>query len=72
MLKAAKVAQEVRSAGFYGIGTSAPTTDMARVREYVRAAIQQVYQFETPAELAREGIDVIVGEARFLTPTPSW
>ena len=66
LLKVAKVAHEVRSAAHYGIGASQPFADMGRVRDYVRAAIQHVYQFESPHELQREGIDVIVGGARFL------
>lgn len=66
LLKAAKVAHEVRSAARYGIGTSPPAADMQKVREYIRAAIQQVYQFESPQELQREGIHVIIGGARFL------
>ena len=66
LLKAAKVAHEVRSAAHYGITAGAPVTDMRRVRDYVREAIQQVYQFERPEDLAREGIDVVIGAARFL------
>lgn len=66
LLKAAKVAHEVRSAARYGISASPPVADMPKVREYVRAAIEQVYQFENPQELRREGIDVIAGGARFL------
>jgi pyruvate/2-oxoglutarate dehydrogenase complex dihydrolipoamide dehydrogenase (E3) component len=66
LLKAAKVAHEVRTASQYGIIANSPTTDMERVRAYVQAAIQQVYRFETPEELQRQGIDVIFGDARFL------
>ena len=66
LLKAAKVAHEVRSAAHYGINVSRPVTDMNRVREYVRSAIEQVYQFERPEELQREGIEVLIGSARFL------
>jgi pyruvate/2-oxoglutarate dehydrogenase complex dihydrolipoamide dehydrogenase (E3) component len=66
LLKAAKVAHEVRTASHYGIIANPPAADMARVRDYVQAAIQQVYRFETPEELQREGIDVIMGAARFL------
>ena len=39
---------------------------MRRVRDYVREAIQQIYQFERPEELARAGIEVVSGAARFL------
>jgi pyruvate/2-oxoglutarate dehydrogenase complex dihydrolipoamide dehydrogenase (E3) component len=66
LLKVAKVAHEARTASHYGVTTSTPAIDMAGVRDYVRAAIQQVYQFETPDALQREGVDVILGAARFL------
>jgi pyruvate/2-oxoglutarate dehydrogenase complex dihydrolipoamide dehydrogenase (E3) component len=69
LLKAAKVAHEVRTASLYGVVASAPSVDMAHVREYVRNAIQAVYQFETPEELQSEGIDVIQGTAQFVDAT---
>ena len=65
LLKAAKVAHEVRTASHYGIRANQPAADMEKVREYVQSAIQQVYQFERPEELERQGVDVIVGGARF-------
>jgi len=66
LLKAAKVAHEVRSSSHYGISSGKPVADMAKVCDYVRGAIQQVYRFESPEELQREGIDVFLGAARFL------
>ena len=66
LLKVAKVAHEIRTAARYGVGASPPTVNMSEVREYVRAAIQSVYQLETPEALAAEGIVVVLGEARFL------
>lgn len=66
LLKVAKVAHEIRTAAHFGITTSAPSADMNRVRDYVRSAIQQVYQHETPEELRRQGLDVVLGEARFV------
>jgi pyruvate/2-oxoglutarate dehydrogenase complex dihydrolipoamide dehydrogenase (E3) component len=66
LLKAAKTAHAARTAGQYGIGVAAPVTDMAKVRQYVRRAIDRVYRFETPDELRKQGIDVILGAARFL------
>jgi pyruvate/2-oxoglutarate dehydrogenase complex dihydrolipoamide dehydrogenase (E3) component len=68
LLKAARVAHECRTAAQYGIATSPPVTDMSRVRDYVRRAIEQVYQFETPEQLRLQGIDVFLGEARFVNP----
>jgi pyruvate/2-oxoglutarate dehydrogenase complex dihydrolipoamide dehydrogenase (E3) component len=66
LLKVAKVAHETRNAGHYGVITAPPSVDMAAVREYVRRAIQDRYQEETPQRLARQGIDVVIGAARFL------
>ena len=66
LLKAAKVAHEVRSAARFGIVAAAPVTDMAAVRDYVRRAIDEVYRLESPEELRRKGIEVIQGQARFL------
>jgi|SRR5579859_1947427 len=66
LIKAAKVAHEVHTASQYGIAAGAPLTDMAKVRDYVRSASQQVYHFETPEELRRDGIDVFLVGARFL------
>lgn len=65
LLKAAKVAHEVRNAARFGIVAAAPVTDMAAVREYVRRAIDEVYQFESPEELRRKGIEAIQGQACF-------
>jgi pyruvate/2-oxoglutarate dehydrogenase complex dihydrolipoamide dehydrogenase (E3) component len=66
LLKVAKVAHEIRNAAHYGVLTTPPQVDMAKVREYVRRAIEDRYQDETPERLARQGIDVISGAARFL------
>jgi pyruvate/2-oxoglutarate dehydrogenase complex dihydrolipoamide dehydrogenase (E3) component len=69
LLKAAKIAHEVRTAGIYGIKSGPPATEMTKVRDYVRSAIQGVYQFESPEELQRQGVDVLLGSARFIGPT---
>src|SRR5258708_16968763 len=44
LLKAAKVAHHVRTASQYGIMSQTPVTDMAKVQEYLDAAIQQIYK----------------------------
>ena len=41
---------------------------MSRVRHYVRQVIADIYQHETPEKLIDEGIDVIIGAARFVDP----
>lgn len=66
LLKAAKVAHEARSADHYGIITNPPQVDMMKVRDYVRKAIAEVYQHESPEALRRDGLEVLQGEARFL------
>ena len=66
LLKAAKVAHEVRTAALYGINSSAPVTDMPAVRDYVRKAIERVYASESPEQLKKLNIDVFMGAARFL------
>ena len=66
LIKAARVAHEVRTAARYGVSVNPPTVDMAAVREYVREAMHAVYEFETPEALAREKVDVIFGAAQFI------
>lgn len=66
LLKVAKVAHEVRTASRFGIAAEPPIVDMAKVRGYVRQCIEQVYRFETPDQLAKQGIEVIQGAARFV------
>src|SRR5258707_5011196 len=39
---------------------------MARVQEYLDAAIQQIYKATTPEELRQKGMDVYLGPARFV------
>ena len=66
LLKAAKVAHEIRTASRFGISTIPPVIELANVRAYVRHAIEQVYRFESPEELHKRGIEVIQGAARFV------
>jgi len=66
LLKAAKVAHQVRTASQYGIISQSPSADMVRVHEYVQSAVQQIYQGTTPEALRQKGIDVYLGAARFI------
>lgn len=69
LIKVARVAHEARTAAYYGIKTSAPQVDMARVREYVQGAISEIYQHETPEAFSAEyNVEIILGEARFVDP----
>ena len=68
LLKAAKVAHEVRTGAHFGVPSSFPAVDMSRVSAYIQEAIARVYEQETPEALEREGIEVVMGEARFVDP----
>ncbi|MBI4318603.1 MAG: FAD-dependent oxidoreductase [Chloroflexi bacterium] len=69
LLKAAKVAQDMRRAAEFGLPPVYPTIDLKRVMARVRGVIESVYQFETPEALGAKGIDVILGAPRFVDPT---
>ena len=66
LIHAAKVAQEARTAARFGIVTAPVSVDMAKVREHIRSAVEKVYRAEDPETLAKRGIDVIFGGARFV------
>jgi len=68
LIKVASVAHHARTAARYGIGVSAPTTDMTEVRAYLRATIQQIYEPTMPEALRKKGMDVLIGAARLLDP----
>jgi pyruvate/2-oxoglutarate dehydrogenase complex dihydrolipoamide dehydrogenase (E3) component len=65
LLKVAKIAHHVRTASQYGIMSQAPVTDMAKVHEYLDAAIQHIYKPTAPEALRQKGMDVYLGPARF-------
>ncbi len=66
LIKAATVAQHVRTAGRYGIETTPPRTDMAQVRAYLRSTIDHIYEPTRPENLRGKGMDVLLGATRFL------
>ena len=66
LLKAAKVAHEVRRAADYGVEATMTGVDMARVAAHVKRAIEGAYAAERPAVLAQKGIDVVEGSPEFL------
>jgi pyruvate/2-oxoglutarate dehydrogenase complex dihydrolipoamide dehydrogenase (E3) component len=66
LLKAAKIAHDVRRAGRFGICADGPAADMERVRNYVRETIHEIYQSHTPEALRAKGIEIILGPGRFV------
>jgi thioredoxin reductase len=68
LLSAASAVWQMRTADRFGVDTVVSRVDLARVMASVRQAIDRVYALETPEALAREGVDVYIGVARFLDP----
>jgi len=68
LLKAAKVAHQMRTADRHGLTPVEPEVDLASVMAHVRAVIAGVYEHESPELLRADGIDVFLGAARFLDP----
>lgn len=66
LIKVATVAHHARIASRYGVHAGAPAVNMTEVREYLRATIQQIYKPTMPDALRKKGMDVLLGETRFL------
>jgi pyruvate/2-oxoglutarate dehydrogenase complex dihydrolipoamide dehydrogenase (E3) component len=69
LIKAAKIAHEMRHADRYGLTPATAEHDFGRVMEHVRAIRQKVYeQADAPAHFERMGVELIQADARFLDP----
>ena len=68
LLKAAKVAHQMRTADHYGLPPVEPVVDLKSVMAQVGGVVTDVYHEESPDALRAEGIDVFLGAARFLDP----
>ena len=68
LMKAARVAHTVRTAATFGIQGEPPQVDMSQVWSHVQQVIQDIYRQETPEMLAKSGIEVVHGAARFVDP----
>lgn len=67
LLKAAKVAHEMRTADRYGLSPSASVHDLSRVMARVRSIREHVYQdADAPPNFEKLGVEVVTGHARFL------
>ncbi len=66
LLKAAKIAHHIRTAAQYGIMAQEPATDMAKVHDYLDAAIQHIYKPTAPETLRQRGMEVYLGTTCFL------
>jgi len=68
LLKTARVAHEMRTAGRYGLPVAQPVVDLKAVMTHVRDVIREIAQEESPQALRGNGIAVVLGEARFIDP----
>jgi pyruvate/2-oxoglutarate dehydrogenase complex dihydrolipoamide dehydrogenase (E3) component len=69
LLKAGKVAQQIRNAGKYGLIDSEPEIDFKKVIEHVHQIRQDIYEeADAPENFEAMGIDVVQGEAQFTDP----
>jgi pyruvate/2-oxoglutarate dehydrogenase complex dihydrolipoamide dehydrogenase (E3) component len=66
LLKAAKLAHQMRTADRYGLSPTDPAVDLKSVMGHVLSVIEEIYHYTTPEELRRHGTDVFLGEPRFL------
>ena len=66
LIKSAKIAHSIEHAKDYGIETT-QTFDNSPVLEHVRSIQSQIYTHETPEVLEEKGIEVIIGEAVFIS-----
>lgn len=66
LIRAARLAHDGRLAGRIGIGSGEVRVDFQLVMADVRAAINRVYSHETPAALAKQGVEVALGPVRFV------
>ena len=66
LIHTAGIVHGMRDAAALVGGASTPRLDAGAVMKRVRTAIEGVYAFETAGALARQGVEVAVGTARFL------
>jgi pyruvate/2-oxoglutarate dehydrogenase complex dihydrolipoamide dehydrogenase (E3) component len=68
LLKAAKVAHQMRTARQHGLNGVEPEVDLKAVMAHVRSVVADVYRHESPDALRSDGIEVFLGVARFQDP----
>jgi pyruvate/2-oxoglutarate dehydrogenase complex dihydrolipoamide dehydrogenase (E3) component len=68
LLRAARVAHEMRTADTFGITPTEPQVMLKPLMDRVHEVIKETYAEETPEVLREKGADVYLGEARFLDP----
>lgn len=69
LIHVAKVAHSAKQGSKLGVHSESVSLDWAQVMEFVNGTIADVYSHTTPELLTSEGIEVLLGEPRFLSPT---
>ena len=68
LLAAADLAHRMRHADRVGLTPTEPEIDFTRVMDHVRGAQRIIAPQDSAARLARDGVEVIAGDARFVSP----
>ncbi len=69
LLKAARIAHDMRTADRYGLAPADPAHDFAKVIGRVHAIREQIYEeADAPPNMEKLGVEVLSGKARFLDP----
>lgn len=68
MIGSARIADAFRRAGAFGLAPRDPAPDGSAVLESVREVRARVQPHDDPARFRAMGVDVVEGEARFLSP----
>ncbi|TFH86400.1 pyridine nucleotide-disulfide oxidoreductase [Billgrantia azerbaijanica] len=68
LIRAARIAQEVREAPRYGVHTAAPQVDFPAVMAHVRRAIREVEPHDSRERYEGLGVEVVAGRASLADP----
>ncbi|MFQ5690161.1 MAG: dihydrolipoyl dehydrogenase family protein [Gemmatimonadota bacterium] len=68
LIGSARIANAFRGADEFGLGAADPEIDAARILASVREVRARVEPHDDPARFRAMGVDVIEGEARFISP----
>ncbi|MGH9786429.1 MAG: dihydrolipoyl dehydrogenase family protein, partial [Terriglobia bacterium] len=68
LIRSANVAALVARASEFGLTVPPPAVDFSRVMERVAGVIRRIEPHDSPERLARAGVEVRFGEARFVSP----
>jgi pyruvate/2-oxoglutarate dehydrogenase complex dihydrolipoamide dehydrogenase (E3) component len=66
LIKSAKVAYQMRTADRFGLGPVDTMIDLKPIMEHVHSVIAEIYSHTTPESLRNQGIEVFLGEPRFI------